>query len=148
MELGWISWIIVIIGALMLIAEAVMPGYFIIVPGTILVIVGALLLIAPDMLTSPLGIVILAIITLIVSYLTIQFYKRLAPGQKPLTVSSDTLVGKKGEVLVDVEPGNINGKVKLDQQTWSATSDTKIPKGEKIVVQSSKGVHVFVVREK
>ncbi|MCD1293600.1 NfeD family protein [Methanocella sp. CWC-04] len=145
MELGLL---IIVIGALMLIAEALMPGYFIVVPGTILVIIGGLLIISPGLVTSPLGIILLILITVFVSGITISFYKRLAPGQIPSTTSMDTLVGKKGKVIRDVEPNTIDGKVKIDEQIWSATSDYKISSGENVVVTKTSGVHVFVSKER
>jgi membrane protein implicated in regulation of membrane protease activity len=58
----------------------------------------------------------------------------------------DTLVGMTGEVVKEVEPDNISGKVKLGEQIWSAKSSSRIPVGEKIIVTRSQGVHVFVCK--
>ena len=143
---GWIGVLMVVAGAALLVAEAFVPGYFIIVPGTILVLLGAIALVAPGLLTFPVGIVIFVVITIIVSFGTIMFYRRLAPGHKPLSTSMDTLVGQTGEVVREVEPDNISGKVRIGSQVWSARSSGKIPVGEKVIVTRAQGVHVFVCK--
>jgi membrane protein implicated in regulation of membrane protease activity len=76
-----------------------------------------------------------------------MFYRKLAPGQKPQTISVDTLAGKKGEVIKDIVPGTIDGKVKIGEQIWSATSSEKIGAGARVVVTRAQGVHVFVCKE-
>ncbi|OPY28987.1 MAG: hypothetical protein A4E28_01144 [Methanocella sp. PtaU1.Bin125] len=143
---SWIGILMLVVGGALVIAEAFVPGFFIIVPGTILVLLGLIALVAPGLLMSWWGIIIFAAITFVVSVATIMFYRRLAPGHKPLSTSMDTLVGMTGEVVREVEPDNISGKVKLGEQIWSAKSSGRIPVGEKVIVTKSQGVHVFVCR--
>jgi membrane protein implicated in regulation of membrane protease activity len=143
---GWVGILMLVIGAALLVAEAFVPGFFIIVPGTILVLLGAIALVAPDLLTFPWGIIVFVIITFVVSAGTIMFYRRLAPGHKPLSTSMDTLVGQTGEVVREVEADNISGKVRIGEQIWSARSSGKIPVGEKVIVTKAQGVHVFVCK--
>jgi membrane protein implicated in regulation of membrane protease activity len=143
---GWVGILMLVIGGALLVAEAFIPGFFIIVPGTILVVLGAIALIAPGLLTFPGGIIIFVVITIVVSAGTIMFYKRLAPGHKPLSTSMDTLVGMTGEVTREVETNNISGKVKIGEQIWSARSSDRIPVGEKVIVTQAQGVHVFVCK--
>ena len=50
----------------------------------------------------------------------------------------------KGVVTVDVYPNNLRGKVVIENDTWSATSESLIIKGKSVVVVSSEGVHVVV----
>ncbi|HMK45017.1 MAG TPA: NfeD family protein [Methanocella sp.] len=144
---SWIGWLMLAVGALLLVAEVLIPGFFVAVPGTILVIMGVLVIVAPDLLTFPWGLIILAVATIGVSAATIIVYSRLAPGHKPISINIDTLAGKKGEVIKEVLPGNIDGKVKIDEQIWSATSSDRIGVGQKIVVSYAQGVHVFVCRD-
>ena len=141
MELGWILFIA---GVLFLIVELALPGFFAVVPGTILVIVGGLMILFPGLVTSVWGIVLLVVLTVVVSALTIAFYKRLAPIQVPFTTSKDSLVGKVGEVIEPVSPDSIDGKVKIDSQIWSATSDERIDALQKVSVVRVSGVHLFV----
>ncbi len=141
MELGWI---LLFAGVLFLLVELAVPGFFAVVPGTILVIVGGLMLLFPGLVTSPLGIALLVLLTIVVSALTIVFYKRLAPVQKPFTTSMDSLVGKTGEVISQISPNTIDGKVKIDSRVWSATSDECIDACQKVSVVRVSGVHLFV----
>ncbi len=141
MELGWI---LLLAGALFLLVEIAVPGFFAVVPGTILVIVGGLMILVPGLLSYPWGLLLLAVITIVVSVLTIAFYKRLAPVQKPFTTSMDSLVGKSGEVVRQIAPHSIDGKVQINSQIWSATSDESISEREKVTVVKVSGVHLFV----
>jgi membrane protein implicated in regulation of membrane protease activity len=50
----------------------------------------------------------------------------------------------KGVVTVDVYPNNLRGKVVIENDTWSATSESLIVEGKNVVVVSSEGVHVVV----
>jgi membrane protein implicated in regulation of membrane protease activity len=50
----------------------------------------------------------------------------------------------KGVVTSKVVPNDLKGKVRIDHDTWSATSTNTIPVGKMVVVKSSEGVHVFV----
>jgi membrane protein implicated in regulation of membrane protease activity len=139
-----IGWILLIIGALLILGEIAAPGFFAIVPGTVLVIIGALMILAPGIVSQPWSPALFVVITVAVSLLTIVFYRRLAPGQKPFTTGKDSLVGKLGEVIKPVGPGSIDGKVKIDSQIWSATSDEPIESAEKVTVVRVSGVHLFV----
>jgi len=116
-----IGWVMIIVGIGLLVAESFHPGFFVAVPGTVLLVMGAVLILLPEIFDqwSP---VIMVITGLLASIATIIIYRRIASGHKPLSTSMDTLVGKKGVVITDVEPGSITGKVKIENQIWSATS--------------------------
>jgi membrane protein implicated in regulation of membrane protease activity len=139
-----IGWVMIILGFCFLAAEALHPGFFIAVPGTVLLVMGAIFILLPGVFEqwSPIIMVVTAIVA---SIGTIMIYRRIAPGQKPFTTSMDTLAGKKGIVTIDIDPGSISGKVRIDNQIWSATSDTSISTGTAIEVTESEGVHVKVV---
>jgi membrane protein implicated in regulation of membrane protease activity len=141
MDLGWI---LLFVGALFLLVEIAIPGFFAVVPGTILVIIGGLMILVPNLVPYPWSLLLYAVITVVVSVLTITFYKRLAPVQKPFTTSMDSLVGKSGEVIRQIAPHSLDGKVQIDSQVWSATSDEYIKESEKVTVVKVSGVHLFV----
>jgi len=145
MELD-IGWIMIIIGLGLLIVEASQPGFFVAVPGTTLIVLGTVTLLIPEVAKdyAPYIIVVTAVVS---SILTITFYRKMAPGQKPLTTSMDVLAGRQGIVKKTVLPDSISGKVELDNQIWSATSDSQIEAGKKVIVIGSEGVHVKVKEE-
>ncbi|HIH01211.1 TPA: NfeD family protein [Thermoplasmata archaeon] len=135
----------VIIGVLMLLAELASPGAFIIVPASVLIVLGGVGLVYPDWLLTwwaPLAAVIILVPMTIV---TMKLYQNLAPPAPPETVVATTLIGQRGIVVSEVYPGNLKGKVRIDHDTWSATSESAvIPAGRKVLVRASEGVHVTV----
>ncbi len=142
MELD-VGWLMVIIGLGLLIVEASQPGFFVAVPGTILIVLGAVTLLIPEIAQdyAPVIIVVTAVVS---SIIIITFYHKMAPGQKPLSTSMDNLAGKEGVVARKVTPGSISGKVEIDNQMWSATADSIIEEGTKVIIISSEGVHIKV----
>ncbi|NYT11949.1 MAG: NfeD family protein [Methanomassiliicoccales archaeon] len=134
----------IVIGVILLIAEAASPGTFLIVPGTVLLILGAIGLIEPDLLTSWWAPVVVAIILIPLTLLTIKGYQRLAPTAPPETTVASSLLGKQGLVTREIEPDSLKGKVMIENDTWSATAETVIQVGKRVVVKSSEGVHVKV----
>ena len=144
MAINTIGLIIFVVGIALILAEAFTPGTFILVPGIALVIVGALLMALPDLTTTIWAPIIFIIAFLPAFLLAFYFYKHLAPPGKPTTLSSDSLIGRTGYVKKDVSPGNIRGKVMIEQEMWSATSEQVIPEGTKVVVTQVVGVKVIV----
>lgn len=134
----------IVVGVILLIAEAASPGTFLIVPGTVLLVLGAMGLLAPDLLVSWWAPVVVAVILIPLTLITIKGYQRLAPPAPPVTTVASSLVGKEGIVVREIEPSNLRGKVVIENDTWSATSHKTIPVGTRVVVKSSEGVHVKV----
>ena len=141
-----VGWLMIIIGLGLLIVEAAQPGFFVAVPGTTLIVLGVVTLLIPEVAQdyAPAIIVITALVS---SIITITFYRKIAPGQKPQTTSMDILGGKKGVVVKTVHPGSISGKIEIENRVWSATSDSVIEEGTKVIVINSEGVHVRVKEE-
>ena len=142
MELD-VGWLMVIIGLGLLIVEASQPGFFVAVPGTILIVLGAVTILIPEIAQdyAPVIIVVTAVVS---SILTITLYRKMAPGQKPQSTSMDNLAGKEGVVVKKVTPDSIKGKVEIENQMWSATADSIIEEGKKVIIISSEGVHIKV----
>lgn len=145
MEWEWqIGLIFVIVGVILFIVEVASPGFFVAIPASVLIILGALGMVLDGFflgMWSP----IVAIAVTVPAFLgTMYAYKKLAPPQPPTTTVGRSLVGKRGIVDTDIIPNTIKGKVRIENQTWSATSDHYIPKETLVEVVESKGVHVIV----
>jgi membrane-bound ClpP family serine protease len=139
------GWLLVVIGTLLLVAEALNPGFFIAVPGTVLIILGILLLLGVDIFTSAWGVLVGVIIAIVAATATIWFYSRMTADDAPTTLSRDSLVGREGQVTIPVNKDSIDGKVLISGQEWSARSvGGTIPKGKKVKVVRSEGVHIVV----
>ncbi len=141
-----ISCILLIAGAAFVIYEAFVPGGFMLIPGIVLLVMGAIGLLAPDLLMSVWAPVIALVVAVPVTLLTLKLYQHLAKPEPPATTVADSLVGRTGKVMVPTELDNMKGKVKIGNDTWSATSDEPIEAGTEVIVDSSEGVHVHVRR--
>jgi len=133
-----------IIGILMLLAEAASPGAFIIVPATVLLVLGGIGLVYPDWLLTWYAPVTAAVLLVPMIIITVLMYQKLAPPAPPETTVGTSLIGQVGLVEREVVPDSMKGKVRIANDTWSATSKAPIPAGRKVVVKSSEGVHVVV----
>ncbi|MDR1954640.1 MAG: NfeD family protein [Candidatus Methanoplasma sp.] len=145
MDPATIAIILVIIGLILLIIEALTPGFFAVIPGAVCVVIGVLGYFIDGYFESPLYLVVTVIVvTLIVSFVTIKGYQILARPEPPTTTVVDSLIGKEGIVISAVKPGNLKGKVKIGSDSWSATSEEAIDEGAEVVVYAAEGVHVTV----
>ncbi len=139
-----IAVLLIVLGAILLIYEAFSPGAFLVIPGTVLVILGLIGAVYTDLLISWWSPVIAVAVAVPVTLLTIKGYQKLAKPAPPTTTVTGSLVGRRGIVTVATEAGNMKGKVKVDSDVWSATSDEPIDVGTEVVVEHSEGVHVHV----
>jgi len=143
-EINSIGLIIFIIGIVLILAEAFTPGNFILVPGVALTIVGALIMAFPAAANSSWTPLLFLLSFVPAFLLAFYMYKHIAPPGRPTTLSSDSLIGRVGLVKTEIHPGNIRGKVNIENEIWSATSDTVIPAGSKVEVVKVQGVKVIV----
>ncbi|MCK8519097.1 NfeD family protein [Methanoculleus sp. 7T] len=141
-----LGWVLIVLGAVLLLIEVYQPGFFIAVPATVLIILGVLLLLGVDILSSPTGLIVGVLAAIGAALVTVWLYSRLTPGKKPPeTLSRDSLVGLEGLVVKEVDPETLAGKVRIGGMEWSARSESgSIPAGRKVIVIRSEGVHIVV----
>ncbi|WFO75598.1 NfeD family protein [Desulfurococcaceae archaeon MEX13E-LK6-19] len=144
MDYGYIAYLLILIGIILIAVEIVTPGFFIAIPGTIAIIYGFVILLFPWILETWWGPWILLLLVFPIGYITYTIYRRLSPPASPVTESYEGLIGKTGIVVETVKPDSLEGKVKIGSDIWSATSDRVIPKGEKVIVVNVEGVHLIV----
>jgi len=141
-----LPWVLIAIGAALLLIEASSPGFFMAVPGTAMIFLGVMdFFFGLEFLASPLGITLTVLAAICAAVITVFLYKKLSPDQKPTTSGQDSIVGKTGFVTVEIVPDSISGKVEVDGVVWSAKcTDGIIPPGTKIEVTAASGVHLTV----
>lgn len=142
-ELGWL---LIVLGALVLLFEAYSPGFFMTVPGTVMIILGILLVLGVDIFSSVWGIGLAVVVALASAIVTVWFYSRLNRGEGvPTTTSRDTVIGLTGRVTRAVDPSTLDGKVRIEGHDWSAHSTgAAIAEGSAVRVVGAEGVHVVV----
>lgn len=140
------GWLVILAGAALIGLEVFSPGFFLLVPGTVLIIIGFLLLLGIDIFSSNIGILAGVGIAILAAAFTVFAYSRMTPaGQKPYTISMDSLVGREGIITKTADSATIDGKVIIEGQVWSARTEKEpIPEGTKVKVIASKGVHIVV----
>lgn len=144
METMYIAMALVVFGLILVLAEATMPGGYLLIPGIDMLVIGAYAILFPDYLYTWVTPVVAAVLTVPVVIGTLMLYRRLGKTEPPSTTVTGSLIGKTGKVTVDTVPGNIKGKVKIGSDVWSASSDIPLPVGTEVVVDSAEGVHVHV----
>jgi membrane protein implicated in regulation of membrane protease activity len=138
--------IVLILGGIILFAlELVHPGVLLLIPGSILLVVGFLYLLLPNLLLDgPWGIVIALLAAVIATVAEIPYYRYVAPTHRPLSTTSEGLIGEVGVVIAPVIPNTLKGKVRVKSEVWSARADVQIPLGTRVRVVQGEGVSVTV----
>ena len=140
-----LGWLLIVIGAVLLLVEVHTPGFFATVPATVLIFLGILLLLGVDIFNSGWGVIIGVIIAVGAAGFTVWMYGKMTPDESPTTISRDTLIGMEGRVKTTVDPNTLSGKVYISSTEWSARSTgSVIPPGKKVKVVDSHGVHIVV----
>ncbi|MFW6376193.1 MAG: NfeD family protein [Thermoplasmatota archaeon] len=141
-------WLIVA-GIVLIIVEAIEPGFFIAIPAGVLIVIGIIQISNPGFLFSIYTPVIVAAVVLVLTFGSLKFYQKISPPSKPTTTMSSSLEGRVGKVVKTIKPDEITGKVKIENQLWSATSkEEKIEEGKKVQIIEGKGVHLLVEEKK
>ncbi len=139
--------LLITIGIVLAIFEYVDPGFFIAIPAGVLITLGLITLAFPGMLLTWITPVIVAAIVIPLMFLSLKFYASISPPSKPTTTMTTSLEGETAQVVKEIEPNTISGKVKVKgSRIWSATADEKIEEGEKVKIIEAKGVKLKVER--
>ena len=110
--------------------------------------IGALAALVISFVTD--SILIQALVFLVVSTLLLFATKPLVnkflPNDSLVKTNSYSVEGKIGKVVIDIEPIEGKGQVKVSGETWSAKSadETYIPKDTEVIVEKIEGVKVIV----
>ncbi len=136
--------ILIILGIVLFIFEAMEPGFFIAIPAGVLFVLGIISVVYPGILFTWWTPLIVAVVVIPMMILSMKFYQKVSPPSLPTTTMGTSLVGDVGKVMVTVVPDDMSGKVKLRNQIWSACSEEVVPEGKKVVVTRSEGVVVWV----
>ena len=136
----------IIIGILLFLVEATMPGFLVAVPGTVLIALGILM--SFDIVTGiwllPIGLVV----GLGSLYGTVKFYQTFAPPDTPSEMSIESYVGKTGKVTKAVSPDTASGKVRVNREEMRAITcdscNSDIAVGTSVEVVSAEGITLTV----
>jgi membrane-bound ClpP family serine protease len=127
-----LGWMLIVIGAVLLLVEAHTPGFFAAVPATVMIVLGIMVLLGIDIYNSGWGAIVGVTAAIIAGGVTVWGYSRITPNESPTTISRDSLIGMEGRVKTRVDATTISGKVLIASTEWSARSTgSEIPPGKK-----------------
>ena len=131
----------IIIGILLFLVEATMPGFLVAVPGTVLIALGILM--SFDIVTGiwllPIGLVV----GLGSLYGTVKFYQTFATPDTPSEMSIESFVGMSGKVTKAITPDSV-GKVRVAREEMRAISESDLSVGISVKVVSAEGITLTV----
>jgi membrane protein implicated in regulation of membrane protease activity len=134
-----------ILGIILVVAEAAVPSFFIIWFGLAGILVGVLLLVLP----LPLGVQIVLWLGLsVVFFALFRHYYSPKRGVVPVGTSTGDIVGQIGVAVTEVHPmsrGRVHfGRPILGSDEWPCVADDAIPAGARVRVVSVEGQLVRV----
>ncbi|MBS3816405.1 MAG: NfeD family protein [Candidatus Thermoplasmatota archaeon] len=139
--------VLIAIGIILFIIEATDPGFFIAIPAGVLITLGFMFIFFPGQVLSIWTPLVVAAVVLPLMFISLKFYQNISPPSKPTTTMTTSLEGETAQVVKEIEPNNISGKVKVSgSKIWSATADEKIEVGEKVKIVKAEGVKLVVER--
>jgi len=138
--------LMVVVGIALILAEIGHPGVFLLVPAGILIVAGFFLVFAPHLFdTSPIAAALALVgVGFVGAVISMLIYTRIAPRHAPIPSTMETLRGQVAQVVVEIVPGTMKGKVRVRGELWSATSERPIPSGRSVVILGGEGVTLRV----
>lgn len=89
---------------------------------------------------------IFVILSAILLFATKPFVKKITSNDNEVKTNAFAIEGKKGKVLIDIDPIEGTGQIKVNGEKWSAKSadDSFIPKDSEITILKIDGVKAIV----
>jgi inner membrane protein len=128
-----LGWLLIATGAVLLLVEVHILGFFATVPATVMIFLGISLFRRIDIFNSGWGVIGGIVIALAAAGVTVWMYGKITPNESPTTISHDSLIGKEGRVKTTVNPYTLTGKVFIASNEWiTCSTDSEITPGKKV----------------
>lgn len=90
--------------------------------------------------------VVFLITSTLLLFVTKPFVNKILPKEGFIKTNSSSIEGKIGKVIIDIEPIEGKGQVKIGSEAWSAKSadSTYISKDTEVIVEKIEGVKAIV----
>jgi membrane protein implicated in regulation of membrane protease activity len=113
--------------------------------------IGAILALITSLLTDNMMIqaTVFIVSSTLLLFATKPLVKRITKNDKEVKTNVYSVINKRGKVIVDIDPDDSTGQVKIAGDVWSAKSanNKRIPKGTSVIVEKIEGVKVIVKPE-
>ncbi|MBM1154757.1 nodulation protein NfeD [archaeon] len=139
--------VLIIAGIVLIILELKLPGGVSATAGAILIAIGAYLLLSREPYVYHVATIVVFTAAVVSASITalviIHRIRRVLT--KPLAITLERLIGKRGYVRRPIAPGS-PGVVVVEAEEWTAIADEEIPEGARIEVVAVEGLRVKVRR--
>ena len=90
--------------------------------------------------------IIFIISSTILIFATKPLVNKILPKDSMVKTNAASIEGKVGKVIIDINPTESTGQIKIDGEAWSAKSsdNTYIPKDSEVIVEKIEGVKAIV----
>lgn len=140
----WSYWLI--LALFFMVLEAFTVGFLVFWFG-----VGALLALFTSLITDNMIIqsTVFIVSSTLLLFATKPLVAKITKNDKEVKTNVYSVINKKGKVIVDIDPDDSTGQVKIAGDVWSAKSanNKRIPKGTNVIVEKIEGVKVIVKPE-
>ena len=113
--------------------------------------IGAILALITSLLTDNMMIqaTVFIVSSTLLLFATKPLVKRITKNDKEVKTNVYSVINKRGKVIVDIDPDDSTGQVKIAGDVWFAKSanNERIPKGTNVIVEKIEGVKVIVKPE-
>ncbi len=136
------AWLI--LGAILVLAEVIVPGFIIFFFGVGCLVTGLLMFLFP--MPDWLQLIVFIVSSVVLLFTVRKYMPNIFGGRerrRELPDESDEFAGEPAVVAEDI-PANGRGKVTFHGSLWEATSDVAHAKGENVTVQSRKNLVLTV----
>jgi membrane-bound serine protease (ClpP class) len=146
---NWIGVLLIIAAMVMLLLDLKVTGFVLSIAGFIAFLIGSLVIFTPFWQDAPANAVRLSPWLAIGTTLTVEAFfilgltRALKAQSLPVAMGSETLIGKTGVVVKDLDPA---GVIRVESEEWSAESadGAHLRAGAEVVVVALEGLSVRV----
>ena len=140
----WSYWLI--LALFFMVLEAFTVGFLVFWFG-----IGAIFALVASLLTSNAIIqcTVFIVSSTLLLFATKPLVKKITKNDKEVKTNVYSVINKRGKVIVDIDPDDSTGQVKIAGDVWSAKSsdNQRISKGTNVIVEKVEGVKVIVKPE-
>ncbi len=137
----WSYWLI--LALFFMVLEAFTVGFLVFWFG-----IGAILALCTSLFTDNMIIqsTVFIVSSTLLLFATKPLVAKITKNDKEVKTNVYSVINKKGKVIIDIDPDDSTGQVKIAGDVWSAKSanNKRIPKGTNVIVEKIEGVKVIV----
>ena len=143
LEINYAGLALIVLGAVLLATEIFVPGFGVFGVGGVVALVLGLMMVDKEPWVVIAGDVAKGIVLGLLAVFAVFIVLARRAMKRPAVIGREELIGKPGVAATDLAP---KGLVKIKGELWSAASEERIRKGERVIIKDVKGVTLIAKR--